>query len=199
MPITGNFDLILTVVLCGIALIYIARLAAGGLLYLAGSIPGRTGQACRIASAYVTPLLARRLAASLFSAATVGGIVATGAVNAAPLDRGPVTTTGRVVSAVPALDRGVAIGHERTQLSEVSGPVSRPPVSRPPAPGRTSPSQVRVRPGDCLWNIAAAHLPAGSTAMEIDQEWRRWYRTNRDLIGTNPDLLRVGVELRVPA
>ncbi len=55
-----------------------------------------------------------------------------------------------------------------------------------------------VRLGDCLWDIARAHLPAGASAGEIDGEWRRWYSANRSLIGDDPNLIYVGQVLAAP-
>ena len=48
-----------------------------------------------------------------------------------------------------------------------------------------------VRSGDTLSAIASKHAVAGG--------WRKLYRTNRTLIGSNPDLLRVGMHLHIPA
>ncbi len=46
--------------------------------------------------------------------------------------------------------------------------------------------------GDCLWDIAKAHLHAGATDSQIDAEWYRWYAANRSTVGTNPDLILPG-------
>ena len=48
-----------------------------------------------------------------------------------------------------------------------------------------------VRPGDSLSAIAARHHVIGG--------WRALYRANRTLIGRNPDLIRVGMHLHLPA
>jgi hypothetical protein len=45
-----------------------------------------------------------------------------------------------------------------------------------------------VRPGDTLISIADKH----------NVSWRKLYRTNRTLIGSNPSLIRVGMHLHVP-
>ena len=52
---------------------------------------------------------------------------------------------------------------------------------------------------DCLWTLAEQQFPSNSTAQVIDRQWHKWYRVNRDRIGANPDLLRTGMWLRVPA
>jgi nucleoid-associated protein YgaU len=55
-----------------------------------------------------------------------------------------------------------------------------------------------VRPGECLWSIAADRLGPRATDAEIAAEWPRWYRANRALIGPDPGLLLVGQRLRAP-
>jgi hypothetical protein len=48
-----------------------------------------------------------------------------------------------------------------------------------------------VKSGDSLSAIASKHSVTGG--------WRRLYRVNRTLIGSNPDLIRVGMHLHIPA
>lgn len=55
-----------------------------------------------------------------------------------------------------------------------------------------------VRPGDSLWEIAAAHLGDRATPAEIAAEWPRWYQTNRAVIGADPDLIHPGQALLAP-
>jgi hypothetical protein len=57
---------------------------------------------------------------------------------------------------------------------------------------------VVVRPGDCLWSIAARELPPGASARAIAERWRAIYAVNRRLIGADPDRLVAGQRLRVP-
>lgn len=82
----------------------------------------------------------------------------------------------------------------------ISAPVSAPataaasPAPRPAA----APTTYVVRPGDSLWAIAARHLGPGASNAEIAAEWPRWYRANREVIGSNPSLLYVGTRLAVP-
>jgi hypothetical protein len=55
-----------------------------------------------------------------------------------------------------------------------------------------------VRPGECLWSIAEALLPAGAGNREITQEVQRLWQLNASRIGTgDPNMLPVGVELRL--
>lgn len=52
--------------------------------------------------------------------------------------------------------------------------------------------------GECLWSIAAAHLPPGASASEIAEEVHRLWQLNSARIGTgDPNVLPVGVRLRL--
>lgn len=75
-----------------------------------------------------------------------------------------------------------------------------PSLDRPAAPAH-EPAVLTysVRPDDCLWTIAQAHLPRGASAADVAREWPRWWRANRATIGPDPGLIRPGQVLRVPA
>jgi resuscitation-promoting factor RpfA len=102
-------------------------------------------------------------------------------------------------------------------------PVPDRPWSAREAPRtiRSQPERVRVRPGDSLWAIAAAHLPAPELTTrhndgelvpdrlpahrlpqpshaEIAAAWPRWFDLNRARIGDDPDLISPGTRLVVP-
>lgn len=62
-----------------------------------------------------------------------------------------------------------------------------------------TPHRVVVQAGDCLWDLARAHLPAGASDARVAREWPRWYAANRALIGTDPNLIHPGQVLIVPA
>lgn len=63
-----------------------------------------------------------------------------------------------------------------------------------------SPRTVVVLPGDSLWSISDDLLgPGTSDAAEIAEAWPLLHDANRDLIGQDPDQLRPGQELTVPA
>jgi nucleoid-associated protein YgaU len=75
----------------------------------------------------------------------------------------------------------------------------RPAAPRPAGPARSAGVQpVVVRPGDTLWDIAAAHLPGDPTTAGVAAAWPRWYAANRRAIGPDPDLLLPGQRLRPP-
>ena len=65
--------------------------------------------------------------------------------------------------------------------------------------GRTLPSGAYVvRAGDCLWDIAARHLPGDPGNLRIAEEWQRWYAANAAIIGGDPDLILPGTVLVPP-
>lgn len=79
---------------------------------------------------------------------------------------------------------------------------ARPTMSSPRhmgAPSRNGAERTAtVRPGDTLWDLAAAQLGSGATDWEIAQQWPHWHRHNLDRIGPEPGALRPGTVLRVP-
>ena len=58
-------------------------------------------------------------------------------------------------------------------------------------PAKLTRAMYVVKPGDTLIGIAAKHHVRGG--------WRKLYRHNRTLIGSNPGLIRVGMHLHIPA
>lgn len=95
--------------------------------------------------------------------------------------------------------------------ADAGGPHGLPlpdrPVASAPAPERavhpTTPTaddrvQLTVRPGDCLWTIAADLLGPSPLPREVDRAWRVIYRANHARIGPDPDLVRPGTRLLVP-
>jgi nucleoid-associated protein YgaU len=58
---------------------------------------------------------------------------------------------------------------------------------------------VVVRPGDCLWHLAAAGLRPGADPDEIAARSHAIYELNRTLIGADPNLILPGQRLVVPA
>ncbi len=67
-----------------------------------------------------------------------------------------------------------------------------------PAHRPTAAPTIRVRPGDCLWTIATGLLPRSADDASISTLTRALYRSNRDRIGTDPDLIFPGIFLTHP-
>jgi hypothetical protein len=86
------------------------------------------------------------------------------------------------------------------------GPLARP-ATRPAAesgPGANpEPSgmggEVVVHTGDSLWSIVADSLGSQATDMEVAEAWPQWYRTNRGVIGADPNFIVPGQVLHQPA
>jgi len=83
---------------------------------------------------------------------------------------------------------------------EAPAPTSRPVAATPADPGRNLAGKDTyvVRPGDCLWQIAADLLGPGADTRAIEGEVGRLWRLNEDRIGTgDPSLIYAGTELRL--
>jgi nucleoid-associated protein YgaU len=56
-----------------------------------------------------------------------------------------------------------------------------------------------VKPGESLWEIAAAELGRTAGDDAVEDRWPQWYAANRAVIGPDPDLILPGQVLRIPA
>lgn len=97
-------------------------------------------------------------------------------------ERAVPSASGGVLNGLPLPDRAVAAA------------ASSPTAART---GPVTPT-LRVRAGDSLWSIAAALLPPGASASDVDTVWRHIADANRDVLGPDPDLIFPGTSLRVP-
>ena len=91
-------------------------------------------------------------------------------------------------------------GSDNPADPEAPAPASLP-VAVPPrdhGPGSEASDTYVVRPGDCLWHIAAALLPAGSDTPSIAAKVEELWMMNQDRIGTDdPNLIYPGTVLRL--
>ncbi len=79
-------------------------------------------------------------------------------------------------------------------------PRSQPAAATLPDSGRNlaGKDSYVVRPGDCLWHIAADLLPGSASTGAIAHEVERLWRLNSSRIGTgDPNLIYAGTELRL--
>lgn len=84
-------------------------------------------------------------------------------------------------------------------VRRVSGRAAAPGLGTDaPGPRADARPSVRVRPGDTLWDLAAATVPTDADDAEIDHRWREIYQLNRSAIGADPDLIRPGQRLLLP-
>ncbi|WP_022924164.1 LysM peptidoglycan-binding domain-containing protein [Serinicoccus marinus] len=194
----------------GPALLSAMLLLAAGLLLATGAVlaaatwhlrPGTTGATRR-----TTPSAPVRLASALLISISASAAAATGAAALAAPPQTPVVLQPGVTEDTPS-------DAEQPSGTPSSAPVPTPgwtPTSGPTQPahadvalvsGRVAddlPDRHVVRRGDTLWDLAQRHLGADATAVQVAQEWPRWYAANRGVIGPDPDLLLPGQELVVP-
>ena len=195
-----SFDALVTLVGAVIAWAVYGYLALGAVLTLLASLPGAIGATFDAIGAHVTPAAYRRVAQVALGLTVIAGPAFGTAAQAAPNDA-PTSVTA--VAGRVNLDRPgtPANSGSRVDLDRPANPTSparttqaRPSTTDPllrPIRDHAEHSYTVVR-GDCLWDIAAARLPAGASATAIDTEWRRWYAANRAVIGDNPDLIHPG-------
>lgn len=74
----------------------------------------------------------------------------------------------------------------------------RTPAHRPAAVTDAT-DTVRVSPGDSLWSLAEQSLPPHATPAQVERRWREIYAANRGVVGADPDLIRPGQRLALPA
>jgi hypothetical protein len=147
----------------------------------ASAVPGRVGACAGRTAQAVLPSSVRRAVAAAVGLSIAFSPVPVGAATPGPVAAGPVAASP--VAASP----------------EISAPGPVWPTDTAGAPVTPGPAaQVVVAPGDCLWVIAARRLGANPSAARIATEWPRWYQVNRDLIGSDPAVLRPGAVLIAP-
>lgn len=146
----------------------------------------------------ITPSLLRRLLAGACGVAVLAAPAVTTPATAASADHARV----RPDQHQPAQHRPAP--HRAAPSSPRPGvlPVPDRPTARTSGRGVVAHFvphwQVRVRPGDTLWAIAARHLPPNAGDADVAASWPMWFRHNRARIGPDPDLIHPGTRLRVP-
>lgn len=169
-----------------------AVLAAGTTLLVLGAgarAAGRRWRAVEAAAARLTPRLLRRALVVGLSAGLTG--------LAAPALADTPPALGWQVTEDAATPGDGATGSEPARGDGGSAAATAVADVRP-GPSTAEPRTVLVRPGDCLWTIAAEHLPAGADDAAIARAWPAWYAANATTIGADPDLLLPGQRLVVP-
>jgi nucleoid-associated protein YgaU len=190
------------------------------------AVPGRCAPRAQWAAARIAPSALRRVVAALVLSGAVAGATPNAAAADDSGPRGVPTTsvvltptgTGTALheddfSAPDPTPRPQPAPPPEPAATGGSGPVAdgtaaptspgqgaipaglgplRPPVRTDP------PGTIVVRPGDCLWSIAARHIGPRATDAQVAKEWPRWYAANTDVVGDDPHLLLPGQRLRVP-
>jgi nucleoid-associated protein YgaU len=174
---------------CVLCWAVLAWLAIGLAFAAAGALPGIAGRICDATADRLLPAALRRTAA-----VAVGLSVATAGSGAAIAMWQPGAHPGTTTSL--AVDWPTTTGIDPDWPVHTEHPKTR--QRQHVATHKTDPVVVVVRPGDCLWDIAAAHLGPGATAAEIARAWPRWYAANRAVIGPDPNLIHPGQRLVPP-
>lgn len=211
-----TFDALLFLVGAILAWGALGWLGLSVLLVALSAVPGAFGSACGVLGERITPGIARRTLRIILGVTVVAGpILGTAPAHAATpespetsytlsVDR-PMGTMGlpdvdRPTSDVDA-NRAVPTVEQANTLPSVDRPMSPDPVNRPPTRDTDLRDEVEthvVKRGDTLWDIAEERLPEGASAADITAEWQRWYEANKDVIGSDPDLILPGQILQAP-
>jgi nucleoid-associated protein YgaU len=184
-PTTASFEDLLAATATAAAWVCLGWLTAGVVLTVLASLPATARPAVTRAALRIAPPTLRRATGVLLGAALVGvpAPLAT-ASGPSPTVEGPAGFAAPRFETLPDPDRPAA------------GPAPRPGTVPEAVP--LLGSRVEVRPGDTLWGLAAAELGPGATAGAVARRWPRWYAANRTNIGTDPDLILPGQQLRRP-
>lgn len=102
-----------------------------------------------------------------------------------------------LVRGLPLPDRASAVMHVAHLVAAEAeqGRDRSRTETRAPAPRTRT---VVVSAGDTLWALAAATLPPGACEADVAARVTALHRTNRDVVGADPDLILPGQELRLP-
>lgn len=178
-------------VLCWLVL---AWLAVGLAFSAAAALPGAAGRFSELVADRVLPDALRQVAAVAlgFSMATVGS---TAAISDSTVR--PRTAQAATLALDWPTGRQPGVHSPDAGRPGIDWPAGEPPPRAGHPPPHPRPAVV-VRPGDCLWTIAARHLGPDATDARIAAEWPRWYVANRAVIGPDPSLIYPGQRLVLP-
>ena len=171
----------------------------------ASRLPGATGRLASTMARRAVPAVIRRSIAGAVGASIFLAPLAAGAHTP---DRAPAASVSVGVS-TPSPSRpapldagswtwpttpGRSAGSQHPDGDPVPVPVPWPqdPVTR------TASRAIVVRPGDCLWAIAAQRLGPQADAHQIATVTKQWYEANKPTIGSDPRLIHPGQHLQAP-
>lgn len=172
--------------LVAVVVLVCAAVLAGWWLWLVAST-----LACTVAAMHSAARPPRWLVAPRVVRGLLGVVVGTaaGAVLA------PTTPPA---AAHPAPDRTLPEALTGLALPDRVGAVRSGGGSAHGRPGAPRPGVALVGPGDSLWSITS-ELLAHPTRRRVASAWPRLYAANRAVLGSDPDLIRPGTRLAVPA
>lgn len=175
-----------------LAWLLLAWFTGGVALTVLARLPGAAGRCAGRAADSITPAVLRRTVEAAIGASIVLG------------STGQLAYAGTHAHASVAATGSAVIGSQDLPLPD--RPASRGTRSpKPDRPGGEGDHHdvhgehvVVVRPGDTLWDIAAAHLSGTRINQRIAATWPRWYAANRAVVGPDPNLILPGQRLRPP-
>jgi hypothetical protein len=140
------------------------------------------------------------VAAALLEVASSGHLALTAHTGCpAPVRRALLAGLGIVLASAGAVVAGPSSAAPAALGQPGHGQLGLPVPARPIDSPRAVPRQrVEVRPGDSLWRISRQQLRGTFSEEDIVRQVAHTYRTNRTVIGADPDLIRPGQELRIP-
>jgi nucleoid-associated protein YgaU len=136
------------------------------------------------------PVVVRRVVLAACGVALAGAVTAP--AGAAPDPPRAAGHEAAGVSGLPLPDRATGGVPDTSAAVRLARSGHSRPVTPAPAP------VVVVRPGDTLWDLAAAYLTPGAGPAEVTACWHRIHELNRDVIGDDPDLIQPDQRLRLP-
>ncbi len=206
LPRSTSADPTTAVVAAAILLAWVLALWLLGAVAVAAAsgLPGAAGRAGGAVARRVAPASVRRIVEL-----TLGVTLTATLPPAVPAFAATSATSAPAAASAEAEGTDLLRGHPAARpASHPTGGFDWP---LPAAPGPVGAGGVRepvgerpvvVRPGSCLWHLAAAQLEAEGagvpTAAQVARAWPRWWATNRDVIGDDPDLLHPGMRLSPP-
>jgi hypothetical protein len=143
------------------------------------------------------PIALRRALLVLCGAALTGSLSSLTAPALADETSGGEDAPARLLAGLRLPER-VAVTPAAHQ-DRAPDPVAEPASRRVDQPAAAPVTTLVVARGDNLWNLAAEQLGAHPSEEETAAAWQAVYALNRELIGPDPDLIRPGQRLVLPA
>jgi hypothetical protein len=163
----------------------VALAGCAGWLWLTIVVVTRDAARGRVARQRGVPGAVRRVVLAACGVALVGAL-------GSPAHAGDGTGSSRL-EGLPLPDRATTTTYVSQVFARASSRQDRPGTA-----SRRRPAVVVVQPGDTLWAIARAELPADADDDAVAARVREIHRANRAVIGANPDLIRPDQRLRMP-
>lgn len=196
-----------------------AWLGLAVLVVIGSELPGTVGRLAAVVAGRAVPTAMRRAIVTAIGASVLLAPVAAGASTTATAVGAPgvsataETTAATATAAAGAATAGVPAsttpGSATGALTETptvaradvrasSPPAAPVPWPHTPTPAAPAGHDVVVRPGDCLWAIAAHRIGPHPSPARVAAESRRWYHANAAVIGGDPGLIHPGQHLHQP-